>query len=36
MKSNKIFIISLAFVLVLIGRISVYVMHRIGAKGYIW
>lgn len=27
---------ALAFMLVLIGGISVYVMHRIGAKGYIW
>jgi ABC-type sulfate transport system permease component len=27
---------ALAFVLVLIGGISVYVMHRIGAKGYVW
>jgi ABC-type sulfate transport system permease component len=27
---------ALAFVLVLIGGVSVYVMHRIGAKGYIW
>ncbi|MBN2040623.1 MAG: ABC transporter permease subunit [Spirochaetes bacterium] len=27
---------ALAFVLVLIGGISVYIMHRIGAKGYIW
>ena len=27
---------ALAFVLVLIGGISVYVMHRIGARGYIW
>lgn len=27
---------ALAFMLVLIGGASVYVMHRIGAKGYIW
>jgi len=27
---------ALAFVLVLLGGISVYVMHRIGAKGYVW
>ncbi|WP_319521321.1 ABC transporter permease subunit [uncultured Desulfosarcina sp.] len=27
---------ALAFVLVIIGGISVYVMHRIGAKGYVW
>lgn len=27
---------ALAFVLVLIGGASVYIMHRIGAKGYIW
>jgi ABC-type sulfate transport system permease component len=27
---------ALAFVLVLIGGMSVYVMHRIGAKGYVW
>ncbi|MDD4870625.1 MAG: ABC transporter permease subunit [Kiritimatiellae bacterium] len=27
---------ALAFVLVSIGGISVYVMHRIGAKGYVW
>jgi len=27
---------ALAFILVLIGGISVYVMHRIGAKGYVW
>ncbi|MCP4714912.1 MAG: ABC transporter permease subunit [Deltaproteobacteria bacterium] len=27
---------ALAFVLVLIGGVSVFVMHRIGAKGYIW
>ncbi len=27
---------ALAFMLVLIGGLSVYVMHRIGAKGYIW
>ena len=27
---------ALALILVLIGGISVYVMHRIGAKGYIW
>lgn len=27
---------ALAFILVLIGGVSVYVMHRIGAKGYIW
>jgi len=27
---------ALAFVLVFIGGISVYVMHRIGAKGYVW
>lgn len=27
---------ALAFVLVLIGGASVYVMHRIGAKGYVW
>jgi len=27
---------ALAFVLVLIGGASVYMMHRIGAKGYIW
>ena len=27
---------ALAYVLVLIGGISVYVMHRIGAKGYVW
>lgn len=27
---------ALAFTLVLIGGVSVYVMHRIGAKGYVW
>ncbi|NLC70216.1 MAG: ABC transporter permease subunit [Desulfuromonadaceae bacterium] len=27
---------ALAYILVLIGGISVYAMHRIGAKGYIW
>ena len=27
---------ALAFVLVFIGGISVYIMHRIGAKGYVW
>ena len=27
---------ALAFVLVVIGGVSVYVMHRIGAKGYVW
>jgi len=27
---------ALAYVLVVIGGISVYVMHRIGAKGYVW
>ncbi|HOP41051.1 MAG TPA: ABC transporter permease subunit [Geobacteraceae bacterium] len=27
---------ALAMVLVLIGGISVYIMHRIGAKGYVW
>jgi molybdate transport system permease protein len=27
---------ALAYVLVIIGGLSVYVMHRIGAKGYIW
>ena len=27
---------ALAFVLVLIGGMSVYVMHRIGAKGFVW
>lgn len=27
---------ALAYMLVLIGGVSVYVMHRIGAKGYIW
>lgn len=27
---------ALAFILVIIGGLSVYAMHRIGAKGYIW
>lgn len=27
---------ALAFMLVLIGGVSVFIMHRIGAKGYIW
>lgn len=27
---------ALAFVLVIVGGISVYAMHRIGAKGYVW
>ena len=27
---------ALAYILVLIGGLSVYAMHRIGAKGYIW
>ena len=27
---------ALAFILVFIGGLSVYIMHRIGAKGYIW
>jgi ABC-type sulfate transport system permease component len=27
---------ALAFILVMIGGLSVYAMHRIGAKGYIW
>jgi ABC-type sulfate transport system permease component len=27
---------AIAFVLVIIGWISVYLMHRIGAKGYVW
>lgn len=27
---------ALAYILVLIGGVSVYVMHRIGAKGYVW
>jgi ABC-type sulfate transport system permease component len=27
---------ALAFVLVLIGGMSVYIMHRIGAKGFVW
>jgi len=27
---------ALAFVLVFIGGLSVYIMHRIGAKGYVW
>ncbi|MFZ7110216.1 MAG: ABC transporter permease subunit [Desulfatiglandales bacterium] len=27
---------ALAFVLVLVGGMSVYVMHRIGAKGFVW
>jgi molybdate transport system permease protein len=27
---------ALAYILVLIGGVSVYVMHRIGARGYVW
>ncbi len=27
---------ALAYVLVIVGGISVYIMHRIGAKGYVW
>lgn len=27
---------ALAFILVLIGGVSVYIMHRLGAKGYVW
>lgn len=27
---------ALAYVLVLVGGVSVYVMHRIGAKGFVW
>ena len=27
---------AIAFVLVLVSALSVYVLHRIGAKGYLW